>query len=809
MGNANIRGRKDASQLLFLFTIYLLNCLTSGLLRYSVPEETERGSFVGHLAADVGIDPKDVAARRLRLTSSAKSHFFKFNSETGDLYIKETIDREQLCGKLPLCLLTFEALAENPLNVFTGEVEVQDINDNSPVFLIDVIKLTVIESVSPGARFPLGHAEDPDIGTNSLIDYELNPTEYFTLNVMNREGNQYIEIVLNNTLDHEKHSDHYLVLTAKDNGDPKRTCTAQIQVSVLDINDNVPVFSQAIYRASLKEGMPEGTAIITVSATDGDGGSNGEVSYTYSKITDTAHSLFKLNPITGEIVTVGDVDFEEVQRFEITVGAKDGGGLTAHCKVFVDILDQNDNAPEIIINSISNDISEDSLPGTVIAFINIVDRDSNENGETVFQLEERTPFKLTPSFRNYYTLELNGSLDREEFPEYNITVIAVDKGFPPLSTAKTICLKISDINDNPPLFSKPVYNVYVAENNPLGYLIYTVEARDADCSKNAQITYSVAPSFVGNSLLSECVSINPDNGNIYALRSFDYEDLRGFQILVRAVDGGSPSLSSNVTVNVFIQDENDNIPKILYPMPSDETSAGIEIVPLLADENYLVTKVVAVDADSGQNAWLSYQLLKTTNNLFTVGYHTGEIRTSRPVLAKEPMKETVFILVKDNGQPSHSSTASVTIFIADSFSDPLLDAISPSEHKDRDSNLTLYLLISVISVSALFLCFIVAIFIIRFYRWRQSSMPQSFVDYKFGHPSDYGEEDPMRYRQPPSLQEVYLTSDSRKNEFQLIKHYCLDAMGGRNTDTHRSDVYLEDNFNYGGIAVSQVRDCMK
>ncbi|XP_043925002.1 protocadherin gamma-A4-like [Protopterus annectens] len=809
MSSAGIQGRRGVMHLLVLISLHSVYCLTSGRLRYSLPEESEHGSFVGHLAADVGIDPKDVATRRLRLTSSEKSHFFHFNSVTGDLYIKERIDREQLCEKMTLCVLTFEAVAENPLQVFTGEVEIQDINDNPPVFPTDVIKLSISELVSPGARFPLGHAVDPDIGKNTVIDYALSPTEYFSLILADREGSQYLELVLNRSLDHEKQSHHILVLTANDNGVPERTGTAQIQISVLDVNDNVPVFGQSAYRTSLKEGIPRGTLVVKVTALDKDGGSNGEVRYTFNKITDRARSLFNLDPITGEIVTVGDVDFEEVKMFEITIEAKDGGGLTAHCKVHIDIIDENDNAPQITISSVSNVISEDSAPGAVIAFINIVDRDSGENGETICQIQERTPFTLTPSFRNYYTLELNGSLDREEFAEYNITVTAIDKGFPPLSSVGTIYIKISDINDNPPLFSKVIYNAYITENNPQGYIILTVEAKDADWNQNAHVTYSIAPSYIGNSntLVSAYVSINPDNGNIYALRSFDYEDCRGFQFLVQATDGGSPPLNTNVTVNVFIQDENDNIPKILYPLPSDEASAGIEIVPLLAEANYLVTKVVAVDADSGQNAWLSYQMLKAAeNSLFSVGYHTGEIRTSRPVQVKEPTKEVISVLVKDNGQPTHSATAVVTIFIVDSFSDPLLDVISPAEKRDQDSNLTLYLLISVISVSALFFCFIIIIFIFRFQKWRQSSLVQSsFVDYKRGHHSYYGEAEPMgnddhlRY-----LQEAFLTTDSRKNEFQIIRPYGPHRMGGKNTDGYRSELQLEDTSD-GSNAVSQVR----
>ncbi|XP_043925013.1 protocadherin gamma-A4-like [Protopterus annectens] len=783
---------------LFFFLFYTFQSLTSAVIRYSVPEEMDRGSFVGHLANDVGIPRTDVAARRLRISSSSKNRFLNINSETGDLFLTERVDREELCDKMPSCILAFEAVVENPFQVFAGEVEVQDINDNPPVFVPDDIKLSLSETTSPGARFPLVQAEDPDAGVNSLLDYDLNLNEYFYLVVTDRESGQYIELVLNNSLDYEKQMDHFLTLTAKDNGIPRRSGTARVQIIVLDFNDNAPEFSHAVYRTSLKEDAPKGKLVVKITAVDIDGGSNGEVRYTFKKITDAARYLFKLDTVSGEIVLQGILDYEETKWFEITVEAKDGGGLTAHSKVHIDILDHNDNAPQITFSSVSNEISEDAVPGIAVAFINIADLDSSNNGETSCYIEENVPFKLIPLYKNYYTLELNGSLDREKTPEYNITITAIDKGSPPLSSVKTISLKISDINDNPPQFSKAIYTAYVKENNPPGHVILTVEAKDTDWKQNAQVTYSIVPGYVGESLVSTYVSINPDNGNIYALRSFDYEAFRDFYIVVKAEDSGSPPLSTNVTVNLFVLDENDNVPKILYPTPSDEASVGIEIVPLMAETNYLVTKVVAVDADSGQNAWLSYHLLKATDpSLFKVGYHTGEIRTSRPVLMKEPVKQTLSIIVKDNGQPSHSSTATVTILVSDSnnFPQPLLDDIKPSENRAQDSSLTLYLIISVICVSVLFLSFIIIIFIIKFHRWRQSSLLKPpFVNYNLGHPSDFGEIEPMGHIRLPCVQKACLTSNSGRSEFQFMKPYGLDTLGNKTfiTDTDRSEPHPED-----------------
>ncbi|XP_043925005.1 protocadherin gamma-A4-like [Protopterus annectens] len=815
MGKVSKPRWKCARHQLFFFLFYSFQSLTSGVIRYSVPEEMDRGYFIGHLANDVGIPRTDVAARRLRISSSSKNRFLNINSETGDLFLTERVDREELCGKMPSCILAFEAVVENPFQVFAGEIEIQDINDNPPVFLSNEIKLSISEFTPLGSRFPLEQAEDPDVGVNSLLDYDLNINEYFSLIVTDTESGHFIELVLNNSLDYEKQSDHFLTITVKDNGIPRRSGTSQIHISVVDVNDNKPAFSQAVYKTSIKEGSPKGTLLVKVNATDRDGAAYGQVRYAFKKISETTRSMFKLDPVSGEIRLEGILDYEETKWFEITVEAKDGGGFTAHSKVLIDILDDNDNAPQITFSSVSDEILEDAVPGTVIAFINIDDLDSNDNSDTSCHIQENIPFKLKLLYKNYYTLELNGSLDREKTPEYNITITAVDKGSPPLSSVKTIFLKISDINDNPPQFSKAIYTAYIKENNPPGHVILTVEAKDTDWKQNAQVTYSIVPGYVGESLVSTFVSINPDNGNIYALRSFDYETFRDFYIVVKAEDYGSPPLSTNATVNVFVLDENDNVPKILYPAPSDEASVGIEIVPLMAEANYLVTKVVAVDADSGQNAWLSYHLLKATDpSLFKVGYHTGEIRTSRPVLMKEPMKQTLSVIVKDNGQPSHSSTATVTIIVADSdsFPQPLLDALNPSENKPRDSNLTLYLLISVVCVSVLFLCFIIIIFIIRFHRWRQSSLLKpTFIDYSHEHPSDFGEREPMGHIQPPYIQRVCLTSNSGRSELQFMKPYGLDTVGSKAvvTDADRTELYSDDSFYAETNAVSQVRSFIK
>ncbi|XP_050924333.1 protocadherin gamma-A5-like, partial [Lates calcarifer] len=238
---------------------------------------------------------------------------------------------------------------------------------------------------------------------------------------------------------------------------------------------------------------------------------------------------------------------------------------------------------------------------------------------------------------------------------------------PPLSTKRTFHLKVSDVNDNAPVFPRGVYSAFIPENNSPGVSVLTVRAKDPDENQNARISYILEDTNTGGSPVSEYVSINAESGVIHAVRSFDYEQIKQLVFIVKAQDGGSPPLSSNVTVKILIHDQNDNPPQVLYPVQTGGSLVA-EMVPRSADVGYLVTKVVAVDVDSGQNAWLSYKLQKATDRaLFEVGLQNGEIRTIRQVTDKDAVKQRLTVIVEDNGQPSRSATVIVNVAVADSF----------------------------------------------------------------------------------------------------------------------------------------------
>ncbi|XP_015266644.1 PREDICTED: protocadherin gamma-B5-like [Gekko japonicus] len=761
------RTREIKRQVLFLCIFLSFFCrVRSEQVRYSVLEETEKGSVVGNLPKDLGLDARELSKRKISISS--EKPYFTLNEQNGNLYVNERIDREEICGKSPSCVLKLEAVVHNPMNIFHIHVFIDDINDNAPHFQEENIILKVSESSPPGAQFSLGNAEDDDIGINSLQTYQLSSTPYFKLDFKeNEHGDKYADLILQKQLDREKEHTLHLVLTALDGGKPAKTGTTNILVTVIDTNDNMPIFTQTVYKVNLKENAPKGTSVLQVKASDLDEGSNADIVYSFNKIPEKVRQKFNLNPRDGIITLKEMIDYEESQIYMLTVQATDGGGLVSYCKAEIVILDVNDNPPEVVLTSVSSTVLEDSMPGTVIALFKVHDPDSGENGEVTCQFRDLVPFQIVSSSDNYFKLLTDSYLDRERASEYNITITATDKGIPPLSTYKTISLQISDINDNPPAFEKFSYTAYVPENNPSGSSIFSVKASDPDEDHNAQITYSILKSNIEDVPLSSYLSINSETGTIYAQRSFDYEQFREFQIQVQAQDGGSPSLNSSTTMRVCILDMNDNTPQILYPSQGTESSSLFEMVPRSAESGYLVTKVVAVDADSGHNAWLSFHLLQATEpSLFTIGSHTGEIKTARALLEREAVKQRLVIMVKDNGQSPLSATVTLNLVFAENFQEALPEMDTQPSDSDYQSDLQFYLVLALALVSFLFLVTVTLTIMIKLRQSKNPTFLQCFIpDAKTGaiFPPNY-EDGTLPYSY-----QVCLSSESRRNELTFLQ----------------------------------------
>ncbi|XP_057705855.1 protocadherin gamma-A3-like isoform X41 [Corythoichthys intestinalis] len=754
-------------QVLLIYIFYIDSVI--GQVTYSIPEEMAKGSLIGNIARDLGLDVKRLKTGKARIYTGDSAQYIELNRERGVLLVKEKMDREVLCKQTTPCALHFQITLENPLELFPITVEITDINDNAPAFQKNERRFEISEYTVVGSKFMLEKAFDADVGQNGLQKYTLKPSDNFILKLHSHsDSSKKVEMILQNPLDREKQEHISLVLTAEDGGEPQLTGTMQIHVTVLDANDNAPVFSKAVYKATITENSPTGTLITKVSATDADKGANGEVMYIIGNSPDTVSKLFHINS-KGEAILNGQIDYEKEKNYHIDIEAIDQGGLSDSSKIIIDVIDVNDNSPIVNTISSSDSVPEDAPVKTVIALMSVSDPDSDANGQVNCGISENIPFAIKITSNNFYSLVTDSDLDRERSSEYNITVTCSDEGTPSLSSSITLNLHISDVNDNAPVFERSSYKGAIIENNTPGLSIFTVKASDADWNQNARISYILEDSSINGVPVSSYVTVSAESGVIHAVRSFDYEQLKEFHFLIRAQDGGSPPLSSNVSVAILIQDANDNGPQVLYPVQTGG-SVLAEMVPRSADVGYLVTKVVAVDVDSGQNAWLSYKVHKASDRaLFEVGLHNGEVRTVRQVTDKDAVKQRLTVVVEDNGQPSRSATVIVNVAVADSFPEVLSEFTDFSIHdKEYNEKLTFYLVLALAVVSFLFITCLLLIISVKVYRWRQSRiMYHSNLPVIPYYPPRYS--DTLGTGTLPHVYnyEVCRTTDSRKSDCKL------------------------------------------
>ncbi|CAI5652163.1 protocadherin alpha-C2 isoform X1 [Oreochromis niloticus] len=704
------------------FSLYLVIVVLSGLtnaqIRYSIPEELENGALVGDIVRDLGLDLRKLSTRRIRITSDSGRRYFTINHKTGKLVVSDRIDRETFCEFSGTCSRSLEVVLENPLEVHNVEVEILDVNDNAPQFPRDEYQLEVSESAVPGSRFHIEGAQDADDGSNSVKQYRLSPSEHLTLDSIKAfSNNKQIELILKKSFDREQMPSHQLILTAMDGGTPQRTGTAKINVRVLDANDNSPTFDSSVYKVKLSENSPKGALVIKLNATDPDDGLNGEVFYSFSSYTpERVRQMFSMDTDTGEIRVKNNIDYEETNSYEMYIQAMDKGPAptAVHCKVVVEVLDVNDNIPEIVLSSLSSPVREDARADTVVALISVIDRDSGPNKQVTLEIMPNLPFRIK-SFRNHYTIVTSAFLDRETISSYNVTVNAVDGGTPPLSSQMTFKVDVADVNDNPPRFEQTSYTVYITENNAPGASLCVVKATDADAGENARITYTVLNDNNHGIPIASYVSIKPDKGEAYALRAFDFEKLREFHFQIKAQDNGVPPLSRVATVYVYIMDQNDHVPRIVYPPANG--SRTMETLMKNVEAGVLVSKITAWDGDAGQNAWLLYSLEQTNTDvdLFKVHEYTGEIRTTRRVIEDNSTSFILTVLVRDNGLPPLSSTATIYVHVMESPPKlaPETKRIIRADSGLKLSSVTIYL---IIALSATTFVFLVTVFVLAIVR---------------------------------------------------------------------------------------------
>ncbi|KAJ3594220.1 hypothetical protein NHX12_006551 [Muraenolepis orangiensis] len=701
---------------IFFFLLLWAQALTLKNLNYSVPEEQGPGTVIGNIAKDarIGLEqtaPGQPKKANFRVLENSAPHLIDVDPQSGLLYTKQRIDRESLCRRNPKCQLSMEVFA-NDKEICMIKIDIQDINDNSPTFPSDQIDIDISENAVPGTRFPLTSAHDPDAGENGLKTYQITRDDYnlFSLEVKSRgDGTKFPELVIQRPLDREVRNHHTLILSASDGGEYPRSGTMQINVKVIDSNDNSPVFDQPSYVVEIPENSPPGKVLIDLNATDPDEGNNGQVVYSFSGYApERIRELFSIDSRTGVVKIQGEIDYEESPIIEIDVQAKDLGPnpIPGHCKVTVKVLDRNDNWPSVGFVSVRQGaISEAAPPATVIALVRVTDKDSGRNGQLQCRVLGNVPFKLEENYDNFYTVVTDRPLDREAQDEYNVTIVAKDNGLPPLNASKSFTVKILDENDNVPRFTKALYLLQIPENNIPGEYLGSVLAHDPDLGHNGTVYYSILNSNVSGGDVNTYVNVNAANGAIYAVRSFNYEQIKYFDFKVLAKDAGSPHLESNASVRITVLDLNDNIPFIVLPLLQNDTA---EIhVPRNVGVGYMVTTVRAVDNDYGESGRLTYEISDgNEERLFEMDPVSGEVRTARPFWEDVNPAVELIVRVMDHGKPALTAAARLLV---KAYSGPVPGGEPRINEENRTWDVSLPLIVTLGIVSVMLLAAMVAI----------------------------------------------------------------------------------------------------
>ncbi|XP_039587413.1 protocadherin alpha-13-like [Passer montanus] len=665
-------------------------------------------------------------------------------------------------------------------------LEVLDVNDNAPEVWVTSLSVPVAEDASVGTVVALLSVSDRDsgengrvrcwvwpaspfglpqlflgidIGANAQLSYTLSPNDYFRIEEESSNSRtKSLFLVLTKSLDRETIPVHRLVLTASDGGRPSLTGTMELLISVLDVNDNAPQFNQSVYNVVLSENALEGTLVAQVNATDSDTGIYGEIIYEIdTTVPPSAGDLFSIHANSGEIRLTGALDFETVTFYELHIKGMDKGmpPLSGHCKVVLEVLDVNDNAPEVWVTSLSVPVAEDASVGTVVALLSVSDRDSGENGRVRCWVWPASPFGLEATFAGSYSLVLREALDRERVSEYEVEVRAEDGGAPALRASRGLRVPVSDVNDNAPAFAQAVYTVLARENNAAGAELARLWARDPDEAGNGRVSYSLWEGGVGGGggaagsssswsgggwrPASSYVSVDAESGRLWALQPLDYEELQVLQFEVRAVDAGEPPLSGNATVQLFVLDENDNAPALL-PAAGSAPEAGAVAAETAAagvgagsgsgtlwawaawgaPAGQVVAKIRAVDADSGYNAWLRYELWEPRGKgPFRVGLYSGEVSTARVLDEADGPRQRLLIVVRDHGEPARSATATLSVSLLEAAEAALAAGSSSSASPSRSAvgvelgpgaasaATNVWLVVAICAVSSLFLLAVV------------------------------------------------------------------------------------------------------
>ncbi|XP_068571005.1 protocadherin-11 X-linked isoform X1 [Cebidichthys violaceus] len=638
---------------------------------YTVKEEQPENVRIGNLRKDLdlNLDPNIRLSSPLQFKPVYKTGdvpLVRVEANTGEIFTtNHRIDREKLCSGVfaeKRCYYEIEVavLPDEIFRLVKIRFLIEDVNDNAPLFQSTVINISIPENTAINTRYPVPSAFDPDVGINGIQHYELvKSVSEFGLDIIETpEGDKWPQLIVQQNLDREQKDTFVMKIKVEDGGNPPKSSTAILQVTISDVNDNRPVFKDSEVEVTVPENAPMGTSVAQLHASDADLGSNALIHFAFSnQISASTKRHFAIDSSTGLITVKQPLDREVTPVHKLIVLASDGSSTPSRATVIVNVTDVNDNVPSIdtryIINLVNGTVllSENAPLNTKIALITVTDKDADLYGKVACYTDHDVPFRLKPVFNDQFLLETAAPLDYETTREYAIKIVASDRGTPPLNTSAMVLIKIKDENDNAPIFPQQEIQLSIPENNDPSTQLIKISATDADSGHNAEIIYTLGPDA------PDGFNIDRRSGILSVGKRLDREKQERYSFTVIARDNGSTSLQSNVTVRLIVQDLNDNSPAFTHP---EYNFYVPENLPLYGT----VGLITVTDADAGDNAIITLSVLNGKDN-FIIDPQTGVIKPNITFDREQQSSYTFMVKAVDGGQPPSSSYAKVTINVVD------------------------------------------------------------------------------------------------------------------------------------------------
>ncbi|XP_041837378.1 cadherin EGF LAG seven-pass G-type receptor 2 isoform X2 [Melanotaenia boesemani] len=556
---------------------------------------------------------------------------FYIDAQTGKMDLVSHLDYE--ANKEYTLRIRAQDGGRPPLSNISGLVTVQvlDVNDNAPIFVSTPFQATVLENVPLGYSIIHIQAVDADSGENSRLAYRLTETTpHFPFSINNSTG----WIVVAAELDRESVDFYNFGVEARDHGYPIMSSSASISMTILDVNDNNPEFTQKAYYMRLNEDAAVGTSVVTVSAVDQD--INSVVTYQISS-GNTRNRFSITSQSGGGLITLAlPLDYKLERQYVLTVTASDGT-LFDTTKVFVNVTDANTHRPVFQSSHYTVNINEDRPVGTTVVVISATDEDTGENARITYYMDDSIPqFDIDPD-TGAVTTQME--LDYEDQVSYTLAITARDNGIPQKSDTTYLEILVNDVNDNSPRFLRDNYVGSVMEDVPVFTSVVQVSAIDRDSGLNGRVFYT----FQGGEDGDGDFIIESTSGIVRTLRRLDRENVPIYSLQAFAVDKGVPALKTPVNIQVTILDVNDNPPVF----EKDEFD-------IMVEENspigLVVAHISATDPDEGSNAQIMYQIVEgNIPEVFQLDIFSGEL-TALIDLDYE-MKSEYIIVVQATSAP--------------------------------------------------------------------------------------------------------------------------------------------------------------